>query len=136
MFALFVDRYRASDVGPPQERLADALTVTIEQVEEMRIEAGVGEPSRLNLAVSDGSCAVVSRYQSHDPDLSHSLCFAKGGRYLCDGEHCRMEPAWGDESAVIVASEPLNDGPSWYTVPGNHLVLVDADLEVELRPIA
>jgi predicted glutamine amidotransferase len=136
LFGLSIDHYRSNAATSPVERLAAALTSTIQQVEEMSEAAGETGPSYLNLALADGECAAVSRYFSGDPEQANTLYFAKGGRYFCDGEGSRMEPAYGDTTAVIVASEPLNEGPRWHRVPGNHLVLVDSDQEVELRPIA
>jgi len=63
-FVLFFDRYRQSTEADPAERLAGAMAASIEEVESMRRAAGTREPSLLNMAVTDGSVAVATRYAS------------------------------------------------------------------------
>ncbi len=135
VFALFVDQLAQSPQDLPAQRLAHAMAATIRQIEEIAADAGVDEPSFLNLAVSDGECAVVTRYASHDPDRGKSLWVATGSRYQRRDGKCRMVQATSGESAVLLASEPLNRGPAWRQIAGNHLVVVNRDLEVLIREI-
>ncbi len=135
MFALFVDQLARSPEDLPARRLAHAMVATIRQIEEITAAAGGDEPSLLNLAVSDGECAVVTRYASHDPDRGKSLWVATGSRYQRWGGKCRMVQAKSGESAVLIASEPLNRGPAWRKVAGNHLVMVNRDLEVSISEV-
>ena len=136
VFALFVDHYRRISAGQGRiEAMATALTAAIAAVEELAQEARVTAPSLLNLAVSDGSCAVVSRYISRDPEKANSLYVHTGSRYVCSDGLCRMmEPGTGT-GAVIVASEPLSEDEGWMRVQPNCLLLVHKDLKVEMRDI-
>jgi predicted glutamine amidotransferase len=36
---------------------------------------------------------------------------------------------------VLVVSEKLTDGPEWTLIPRNHLVMVEQNLNVRVRPI-
>ncbi len=135
VFAIFLDHYARSTTENPLERTIGALTRTIDQVEAVSKDEGVKEPSLLNLAVTDGKCAVVSRYISREPDKANSLYVHSGSRYECENGICRMAPALEGNLAVIVASEPLSDDPGWQSIAPNHLTVVHEDLHVEQRPI-
>jgi predicted glutamine amidotransferase len=135
IFAIFLDQYTGNTTENSLERIVGALTKTIAHVESVRRDAGVEESSQLNLAVTDGRCAVVSRFISREPDKANSLYVHVGGRYECEGGICQMRPASAGNQAVIVASEPLSKDPGWQPVAANHLVIVDEDLHVEQRPI-
>ena len=40
-----------------------------------------------------------------------------------------------DEGAVLIVSKPLSKDAGWEAVPVNHMVLVDSNRQVEIRPI-
>lgn len=134
LFALFVEHYLRNPHPEPLERMAGALAGAIAEVEELGREAEVEEPSYLNLAVTDGHRAVVSRFVSRDTEAT-SLHVSAGRQYTCKDGVCRMLPAESHQHAVLVASEPLSDEPSWRTVEVNNLLLIDEHLAVEHRPI-
>ncbi len=135
VFALFVDHYRRLDHQDPAERLAQALTGAIHEVEELRRDAGVKEASHLNLAVSDGRAAVASRFSSGEPGTAPSLYTHSGSRFVSmNDSYCMLDPASG-QGAVIISSERLSGDPNWQRVKPNHLVVVREDLTVELRAL-
>ena len=123
-FALFLDHYARS------RDLAAAMRDTLEEVAEI---AGPARTSLLNLAVSDGTDAVVCRATvGPDQHESNTLFVHAGMQYLCDGVECRMIDPSGEGVANIVSSEPLSDDPGWHAVPVNHLVQIRAgQLSVE-----
>lgn len=136
LFALFLDHYRERGDEEPASRLASALAAAVADALALAREAGVEEPSFLNLAVTDGSRLAVSRYTDGAPEEARSLHLQSGYRYVCEeGEFKPVEARDGD-GAVIVASEPLTDGGSpWPRVPPNHVVVVDEARRVEVRPL-
>jgi predicted glutamine amidotransferase len=135
LFALFLDHYKRISADRPRvEEMADALTATIAEIEEITREAGVKLPSFLNLAVTDGSSAVVSRHVSSSKATANSLYVHAGTSFVCTDGHYRMvEPDKG--SAVLVASEPLSEDADWTKVEENSIVLVDRNLKVHMRPL-
>jgi predicted glutamine amidotransferase len=139
LFARFQDHHKSLEDGHKSledenamATMAAALEATILDV--VKMTAGATSRSTLNLAVSDGHRAVVSRYAtgSREPP---SLYLCHGSRYVCEDGECRMQRGVANESTVMVASEPLTDDEAWQVVPPNHLVLVDRDRSVSTRPI-
>lgn len=114
--------------------MQSAIRSSIAKTEQLRHQAKVDEPSFLNLALTNGRTAVVSRFVSSEPDRAHTLYFLSGSRYVCEGGVCRMLDDRA-QRAVIIASEPLSKDPGWKAVPPNHLVSVDEDLSVAIEAI-
>lgn len=133
LFALFTDRYRDHSGLAGAERLVAALDDTIGLIEELTAGRRGDTPSFLNLAVTDGACAVVSRYSSdgRPPETlyTRSNCRYRGNG---DGEDELVET---DEPAMLVASEPLTADPGWRCIDRNHFVVIDANRRMEQRPV-
>jgi ergothioneine biosynthesis protein EgtC len=134
MFALFRDHVQRIKDEDPMEAMAEALVATIAQVLRLTQAAGVQRRSLLNLAVSDGERAVVSRFAS-DASGGPSLYLHAGEEYVCQDGMCHMIDGGRSRRTVMVASEPITEEPGWIEVPGNHLVLVDSGHHVEMRAI-
>jgi len=136
LFALLVDELARRAELAPLERLAAGVEATMARALELARRHG-DEPSTLNLAVSDGSCAIATRFTNERDEHGESLHLHRGRRYVCEDGVCRMVPAEkGAAGAVIVASERLSDDPGWEMVPPNHMVLVSSEREVTLRKLA
>lgn len=140
LFALFRDQITRFQRDSCVENMAAALTATIANVRELTEAAGATRPSLINVAVTDGHCAVACRYTT-DGSPGLSLFVREGSEYTCVNGSCRMHDG-GKHTTVIVASEPLTEEPGWQEVPRNHLVLVqpargaeDAELRTEIRAI-
>lgn len=135
IFALFSDYLDSTQAKDPLQKMVDALTQAIRHVQRTKKELEISEPCWLNLAVADGSRAVVSRFCSGDPEKAHSLYVHTGGSMVCENGVCRVLPAEGESKAVMVASEPLTKDPGWQRVAPNHFVVVDENLHVEQIPV-
>jgi predicted glutamine amidotransferase len=136
LFALFVDCLEDGGSRPETlDGLQTALLETIGRIEQLRKAAGVELPSRLNMAVTDGVSAVVSRFISTNDERADSLYFCSGSHYVCQDGVCRMEELDNGRGAVIVASEPLSEDRIWTRVEPNTMVGVHQDLRVETASI-
>mgnify|MGYP002725683070 CR=1 FL=1 len=138
LFALFAQTYSRIERDDSNElgRIKDALLAAISTAEGLRMEAGIEEESALNLAVSDGRRAVVSRYVSEPGEDGPSLYCHVGRSYVCTEGECHMvAPDEDPPSAVIVASEPLSKDPGWDPVPPNHVVCIDEDFKCTMEPM-
>lgn len=135
LFALFLDRLKTTTEDDPALALADALGQAVEQVVDLVDRYGDGEPSYLNLAVADGRNAVAVRYTTDAPEHSVSLYYNTGSRYLCADGVCHMLDAGDTRGAVLVSSERLTPDGRWDTVPVNHMVIIDDERRVTLRPM-
>ncbi len=135
LFALFLDERRRAR-GAAAAAMADALLAVIERVREAGAKEGVEEPHHLNLAVTDGTRAVVSRFTSGPPEAAPSLYVHEGRCYVCEEGVCRMVEPEAGHGAVIVCSEPLSADPGWARVAPNHVVVVAGHRhKIALRPI-
>ncbi|MGQ0614957.1 MAG: class II glutamine amidotransferase [Planctomycetaceae bacterium] len=136
VFAMFLDRLAPREGEASAVTMARALESAIKHLVGMVRDAGVTEPTYLNLAASDGKAAVACRYTTGDPGEAASLYLDRGRRYVCEEGVCRMvEPGRG-QGAVIIASEPLGEEMGWQVVPANHMVVVRKDRSVEVRPFS
>ena len=135
VFGLFIDRYQEMDGDAPIERLVSALLAAIADTERFRAEAGIDEPSLLNIAMSDGHCAVVTRYISDGSEEANTLYVQTGSAYVCQEGVVHMLPPEDGINAVVVASEPLDPAGEWTRIQPNQLVIVRPDCVIESRPI-
>lgn len=115
--------------------LADSLESTILEIKRLTESVGATRRSLLNLAVTDGGQAVVSRYATHG-ERAPSLYFRVGSGYVCREDVCQMLDDEGPRETVLVASEPLTIEPGWRAVPQNHLLIIDQEHRIQLRPIS
>lgn len=133
LFAYFIDRFTGtSETDSAVERMSIALMQTIHFVEALRRDAGIGGDSLLNLVVTNGQEAVVSRFSSSD-DAPSTLYATAGREYVCHDGVCEMTKS--DQRAVLVASKPLSEDEGWQPVPNNHLVFIRANRTLEYQPI-
>jgi glutamine amidotransferase len=136
LFALIWDAFEKRTTGTTVERIAAGVQEAFEQVERLKLECGVTETSQLNIAVSDGHCAVVTRYSSDPENPANSLYVHTGGSYSCvDGKLHLAETATDETRAVIVASERLSREGCWVRVPPKTLLLIDQHLNLEQVPL-
>ncbi|HSR66856.1 MAG TPA: class II glutamine amidotransferase [Acidobacteriota bacterium] len=138
LMALFIDAFRArQDDGTYQlEKMKAALLEVIETSEELRKEAGVeNERSTLNLALTDGNLAVVTRWVSSQGGEPNTLYVHEGTHYVCENGVCRMIDDQQGHGTVIITSEPLGEDCGWEKVPRNHIVTVDQDRRPQVLPI-
>ena len=95
-------------------------------------EAGVTAACSLNIAVSDGTHVVVSRYRSSVRQDPPSLYFRVGGSFACEGgKLVASATADGKPRAVFVCSEPLSTtgrgsavDDEWTLIPKDHLLVI------------
>ncbi len=112
IFALLLDRLK-KDPGD----LAGVVVETLRYVSG--ICAALGIRATLNVGVTDGEAMAFARYSSEGP--SNSLYFVEDGGAF--------------PGAVVVASERLDGNDGWTAVPDRHLLAVDHERGVSLRPL-
>ena len=105
---------------------------TIKTIVLLADEAGVTAACSLNIAVSDGTHVVVSRYRSSVRQDPPSLYFRVGGSFSCEGgKLVASAAADGKPRAVFVCSEPLSTtgrgsavDDEWTLIPKDHLLVI------------
>lgn len=108
--------------------LAAALDSAIQRVVALVEQFGDNATSYLNVAVTDGENAVISRYNNDREHPPESLYYYCGDLYEPVGKEQRIY----DE--VVVSSEKLTDDPGWQPVPPNHLIILSRSQPPVLIP--
>lgn len=108
--------------------LARAVRAAIRRVEQLKAEHGVtGEPTRANVALTDGESLVALRYATPADEDPATLFVRRAGRFYRKNGSTGVEDPQG-EASVLVSSDPMLDDDTGRTlVPENHLLVVDAD---------
>lgn len=133
LFAYFLDRFSEVPESTPEiDRMTQALIETIRRLEVLRFASGEERESYLNLVVSNGQTAVVSRFSSNGTS-PNTLYVNTGNGYVCSDGECKMLQS--GQAAVLVASEPLSTDDGWRAVPANHVMQVKANRSVAYQPI-
>jgi glutamine amidotransferase len=135
LFALFLESWQSAKDSDPLASMARALEETIERLLRLLEKKGVEADSQLNLAVSDGKRAVVTRCATRDIQKMPTLYWHQGRRYVCEDSVSRMIDFDVRSDTVIVASEPLSNDPGWEPLEPNSMILVAEDHQVTMRPL-
>lgn len=135
LFAYFLNHLFKNHPNPNGDAVADALNHTFNHVDALMKEVGITEPAYLNMAVTNGQFIVATRYVS-DPSLEPlTLYHSEGSRYVVEDGVTRLEAPMDDDNAVLIVSEKLTEGKEWTLIPNNHLVIVEPNLNVRVRPL-
>ncbi len=126
-FALIISELSRFDSVGAQE-MAMALDSAILKVTNLVEEFGEGHKNYLNVAITDGAHAVISRYTNDSEDVPESLYFFTDQLY----ESCEHDQL--GNSSVVVSSERLSDAATWQPVPANHLIILSRNKAPVLVP--
>jgi ergothioneine biosynthesis protein EgtC len=118
-FAIIIDELlKEKEQGIGALELAAALDSSIQRVVALVEQYGDDVPSYLNVALTDGENAVISRYSNDRDHPPESLYYYCGDLYEAGGKKQQIY----DE--VVVSSERLTKDPGWQPVPPNHLIIL------------
>jgi glutamine amidotransferase len=136
VFAVFIDELlRRGDRGrDPAMLMAEALQRAIGRVLATVAEHGGGEPSYLNVAVSDGHRAVVSRFTNEPGGAPESLYYFAGQLYERHSVPARPRKEKEAPEAVVVSSERLTEDRGWREIPANQMVVLSRGRAPRLIP--
>lgn len=139
IFALFLDTIEFAD-NLSTDDLTQALYRVIEKIIQIRREADANTNAFINLAVSDGTSMVATRFATDRESQPASLFYGQGKLAIAAGKDFSLNgnPA---QNTVIISSEPLTSEPlssdksDWIKVARNHAVIVDAYNQVVTQAI-
>lgn len=117
------------------DEVADAFENTFRDIKKLMNDADIKEPAYLNMVVTNGLFIVATRWVSDPKEEALTMYHSEGSRYVVEDGVTKLEAPEDDDHAVLVVSEKLSDGPEWTLIPNNHLVMVEQNLNVRVRPI-
>lgn len=126
-FAVVIDELMKLKVASAMD-MAAALDSAIQRVVSVVNTYGGGEPSYLNVALADGTNAVISRFTNDSEYLPETLYYYRDHLY----ESCEHDQPGSD--SVVVSSERLTENPGWQPVPPNHLIVLSRGKAPSLIP--
>jgi predicted glutamine amidotransferase len=122
-FALFIDSLLGLVEPDPALRMARALAHAITRTLELVRSAGAVGASYLNVAISDGEHAAVSRFTDADDGVPESLYYIEGQLYPDVGPRAKRKGT----QAVTVSSERLTADAGWAEVPAGAIIILRRD---------
>ena len=135
IFAYLVNYLNTNHKTATTDTVGDAFEHTFNFIKKIMAETGITEPAYLNMAVTDGSFIVGTRWCSDPKEEPLTMYHSEGSRYVVEDGNTRLEAPEDDDHAVLVVSEKLTDGPEWTMIPKNHMVMVEGNLNVRIKPI-
>ena len=132
LFALFVDELERDGGTAAQARdtdrplaLARTLSRAIGRVLALVRSHGGDDASYLNVALSDGSAAVVTRFTDHPEYLPESLYKLEGELYEPAARSFPQRRSDDEGTPIVVSSERLTEDARWRAVPPNSMLVLD-----------
>ena len=138
VFAAFIDEVLRAPADGQDATLALArcLSAALARVLRQVRDDGDGEPSFLNIAVADGTHAVVTRFADDPNEGPESLYLLRGELYEPAGRRFPQRRPDDEGEPFLVSSERLTDDARWEEVPANHAVLLDRWGPVRVLPMS
>jgi len=130
LFAVVIDELLARPQLDPALHLASALQRAIARVTAAVRAHGGGAASFLNVALSDGNYAVVSRFSDATDEAPESLYYAHGslgGSFAVTADDAADVP-------LLVSSERLTDDDAWHEIPPNHMIVASRGRRPSIVP--
>ena len=135
LFALFLQLAKGQDLSRLSV-VADILEATFNQIRALIDEFGKPGPSYFNICLTDGERLLATRYCTNAKLVPESMHYSLGSRFVASNGRYHMLPSNKKNGSLLVTSEKLtNFDIEWHDVPANHMLLVAADLTIQLRPL-
>lgn len=135
LFALFLQLSKGRNLSRLSV-VADLLQETFEQILLLVDEFSKPGPSYFNVCLTDGKRLVATRYCTSKHVPPETMHYSLGEQLVVKNGRIHMIQKDDKHGSLLVSSEKLTDFETeWHDVPPNHLLMVDSDLSIVLRPL-
>lgn len=140
LFALFLQLAKGKDLSKT-DVVTDLVKKTLKKIAELVSDVTSAdsdiEPSYFNICLTNGSQIWATRFCSDKNIPPESMHYSVGKSFVAkDGRYHMLKDKNGTTGSVLIASEKLTTfHTEWHDVPANHLIVVEADLSIQLLPI-
>jgi glutamine amidotransferase len=137
LFALFLQLSKGKDLTKISI-VADVLEATLKKIGQLveKYSDATSEPSYFNVCLTNGKRIWATRYCSDKKIIPETMHYSVGKGFIAKDGRYHMLPTDGKPGSLLITSEKLTPfHTEWHDVPPNHLVMVDFDLSIQLRPL-
>ncbi|HHF7345914.1 TPA: class II glutamine amidotransferase [Legionella feeleii] len=134
LFGLFLQLAKGRDLSKLSV-VADTLEDTLYEVNQLVQQFGTKGPSYFNICLTDGERIVASRYCTDKDDSPESLHYFNGACFAGRAHFHKLKENHKHECILVTSEKLTNISDQWGDVPANHLLLIDKDRRIELRPM-
>ena len=135
LFGLFIQLAKGKDLSSIIT-VADILEESFNQTLTLMQQFATPGPCYFNVCLTDGKRLIASRYCSDKTVVPETMHYSAGSQFVAENGQYHMIKRGGKTKALLVSSEMLTDfDAEWQIVPPNYLMMVDADLSIQLRPL-
>ena len=132
LFMTNLRRKKTNEKKATADQLIACFKETFNDIDKLKKAKNIKEPSLFNVVMTDGNRMVATRYSTNPEEETRTLHYIeKIGAYTKKGVLHTIENDKG-RTATLLSSEKLNDSSDWKTVPQNHAVFIDENLDVTL----
>ncbi len=138
LFALIMTHFNRCESRKSSwcERMEQAVKQAFSDLRDLMTQERIEEPCLLNIAISDGEHAVVTRFTIDSvkkPSLYYRQC--KGIKLV--GKQLTFLDCGSKDDSLFICSEPLDkDDKHWIEVKANHILLKDKSKALDIHPLA
>lgn len=134
-FALMIQLSKGRDLSR-LSTVGDIIQETIYRVLELVSQYGGSGPSYFNICLTDGKRLWATRYCSDKNIIPESLHYSVGDKFQATEGRYHMLHEDKRPNCILVTSEELtNCTGDWQIVPSNHLLMVNKEKKLYLRPL-
>lgn len=136
LFALFLQLAKKHDLTKVHV-MANVLEDTFKELAHLTKKFSINEASHFNVCLTNGQHIVASRFCTNPTVVPETMHYALGTHFLAkDGGYHMLEPFNTKPGCALIVSEKLtNFDAEWHEVPANHLILLDSNFKIQLRPL-
>ncbi len=134
-FSLFIQLSKGKDLSQ-LATVAGVLEETMQKILQLNASVRGKEASYFNICLTDGQRLVATRYCS-DATITPETMHYYVGDYAAHKANYYKRTKKKIHQCALIASEKMTDvNTDWQDVPPNHLLLVDEDHQIQVRPIS
>jgi glutamine amidotransferase len=138
LFALIMTYFNRSESSHWSwcERMEQAVKQAFSDVRDLMMQERIEKSCLLNIAISNGEHAVVTRFAINDPAPELSLYYRKCKRISLDKDQLTFLGHDPKDNNLFICSEPLDKNDKhWFEVKPNYILLSDKSKTLDIHPL-
>lgn len=140
IFALLMqnlNELKGSSTSLSTQQVKQGFQKTFDTIQELKLEAGIAdEVSTFNMMITDGYRIFGTRFSSEPEREARTLYYSFGSKFEChDGSSTMVRDESGVQAVLIVSERLTSRKEEWTTIPDNHFIAVENNLDISLHAL-